>query len=105
MNFPGSENGPRSTAINFLIKFMLPSSQSNLLPTPTDLQRYMDTYYGDISKHGWRVRLRHRFGYLAGEDYYEAASRWAGDRNHVLDRCGRGKEPICAESSLEQDIS
>jgi SAM-dependent methyltransferase len=49
-----------------------PMSDNNLLPTQRDLQQHFDSLYGDVRKHGWRVRMRHRFGYYSSEDWYEA---------------------------------
>jgi 2-polyprenyl-3-methyl-5-hydroxy-6-metoxy-1,4-benzoquinol methylase len=44
----------------------------NVLPTQRDLQKHFDSLYGDVRKHGWRVRMTHRFGYYSGEARYEA---------------------------------
>jgi len=33
--------------------------------------RFCVEKYGDITKAGWRVRMRNDFGYLSCDDYYE----------------------------------
>jgi SAM-dependent methyltransferase len=36
-----------------------------------DAERFWEQKYGDLSKAGWRVQMRHRFGYMSCDDYYE----------------------------------
>lgn len=47
-------------------------AERDFLPTYHDLQNRFDIVYGDARKHGWRVRMRHRFGYFESEAWYEA---------------------------------
>lgn len=44
----------------------------NLLPTERDLEQHFRDLYGDVRKHGWRVRMMHRFGHSTAEAWYEA---------------------------------
>jgi hypothetical protein len=47
-------------------------SGTHIVPTPEDLQKLYRDKYGAVAKHGWRVRMRHRFGYIDADHYYEA---------------------------------
>jgi SAM-dependent methyltransferase len=47
-------------------------SGTHIVPTPEDLQKLYQDKYDDVAKHGWRVRMRHRFGYIDADHYYEA---------------------------------
>ncbi|MBI2827563.1 MAG: class I SAM-dependent methyltransferase [Planctomycetia bacterium] len=46
--------------------------KTNVLPTRQDMEKHSDDLYGDVRKHGWRVRMMHRFGYFGSEAWYEA---------------------------------
>jgi hypothetical protein len=46
-------------------------SGTHIVPTPEDLQKLYRNKYGAVAKHGWRVRMRHRFGYIDADHYYE----------------------------------
>jgi SAM-dependent methyltransferase len=47
-------------------------SNADLLPTRRDLQERFNSFYGDVRKHGWRIRMWHRFNYFNSEAWYEA---------------------------------
>ena len=42
-----------------------------MLPTASDLAHRFAAQYGDVSRHGWRVRMQRRFGYFSPELVYE----------------------------------
>lgn len=44
---------------------------NGILPTRDQLRSAHEAKYGDLSRHGWRVRLRHRFGYFEPDAWYE----------------------------------
>jgi SAM-dependent methyltransferase len=46
--------------------------EREILPNREELQERCRALYGDIRKHGWRVRMTHRFGYFGGDAWYEA---------------------------------
>lgn len=47
-------------------------SMADHLPSGQEIKAYVTARYGDPAKHGWRVRRRHQFGYIAPELWYEA---------------------------------
>lgn len=79
--------------------------KTNLLPTDQDLQRHFACLYGDVWKHGWRVRLMHRFGYITAEAQYEATvDRLVSDGDSWLD-VGGGTSIFPHNSSLSATLS
>jgi len=42
------------------------------LPAEADLDALFRRHDGDPARHGWRVRMRHRFGYFSPDQWYEA---------------------------------
>jgi hypothetical protein len=43
-----------------------------ILPSEQELRKRFRSQYGDLSKHGWRVNEKWRFGYFSPEAWYEA---------------------------------
>lgn len=41
-------------------------------PSPTDLASRFFAEFGDVKNHGWRIRMRSRFGYHEPDAWYEA---------------------------------
>jgi SAM-dependent methyltransferase len=41
------------------------------MPTHQEVTAYVHRLYGDITKHGWRVRMWHSFGYVEPDSWYE----------------------------------
>lgn len=80
-------------------------AQTSVLPSPGELQRHFDSLYGDVRKHGWQVRMRHRFGYFGGEDWYEATvDRLVRDGCAWID-VGGGKGVLPHNKSLSLALS
>ena len=48
------------------------SPVAEALPAEADLAALFRRHQGDPAGHGWRVRLRHRFGYFTPDEWYEA---------------------------------
>jgi 2-polyprenyl-3-methyl-5-hydroxy-6-metoxy-1,4-benzoquinol methylase len=46
-------------------------SEASILPSYRDLEKHSESLYGDIRQHGWRVRMKHWFGYVSSEAWYE----------------------------------
>lgn len=44
----------------------------SVLPSQEEMQVYLKDRYRGSAQHGWRVRLRRRFGYIPAEFWYEA---------------------------------
>ncbi len=42
-----------------------------MLPTVSDIEHRFAAQYGDLSRHGWRVRMQRRFGYYSPQLVYE----------------------------------
>ncbi len=47
-------------------------NSTDILPTKKNLLDDFHACYGDVRNHGWRVRMRHWFGYFDPENWYEA---------------------------------
>jgi 2-polyprenyl-3-methyl-5-hydroxy-6-metoxy-1,4-benzoquinol methylase len=48
------------------------TDSDNNIPTPQQMHDRLAEHYGDLSKHGWRVRQKWRFQYFSPELWYEA---------------------------------
>ena len=76
----------------------------NILPSSyQELDQLFRRFFGDPARHGWRVRMRHRFGYAPGDYWYQAVvDRLVNDGCNWID-VGGGKsimpfnEPLAAE--------
>lgn len=49
-----------------------PDLEKGVLPSEQELRKRLQSQYGDLSKHGWRVNLRWRFRYFSPEARYQA---------------------------------
>ena len=66
---------------------------------------YVEARYGDVSKHGWRVRRRHQFSYVSPELWYEATvGRLVNDQTHWID-VGGGKALFPHDEALSQELA
>ncbi len=45
---------------------------NDIWPAETDLDELFRCHYGDPMRHGWRVKMAHRFGYFSTDRWYEA---------------------------------
>jgi 2-polyprenyl-3-methyl-5-hydroxy-6-metoxy-1,4-benzoquinol methylase len=53
---------------------VVPSEDNHRIawPREQDLDALFRTHHGDPSRHGWRVKMRCRFGYFSPDEWYEA---------------------------------
>jgi hypothetical protein len=67
------------------VTFQAPATHNSVLPSGQELRKRLQSQYGDLSKHGWRVRLKWRFGYISHELWYEAVvDRLVTNENNLL---------------------
>ena len=61
----------------------------------SEIERFWNSKYGDVTRTGWRVRLRRRFGYFTPDDHYEATvEKYVhSDANWLDVGCGRNLFP------------
>ena len=79
--------------------------QPDILPTVDHLLAYSRNRYGDVNKHGWRVRMRHRFGYFAPEASYEVVvDRLVKEGTRWID-AGGGKTVFPHNEDLSRALS
>jgi len=77
---------------------------THILPTETDLRHYFLARYGDVRRHGWRVRLQYRFGYFDPESWYElVVDRLVTPRCSWID-VGGGKSIFPHNTSLAETL-
>lgn len=62
-----------------------------ILPTRCELQERFDKQYGNVQKHGWRIRMWHRFGYFSSDAWYEAVVDRLVTHDHTWLDVGGGK--------------
>ncbi len=63
------EVSPRETSLTTPVRR---SEDRPLLPSAQDLDALFRRHNGDPGEHGWRVRMRRRFGYFSPDEWYEA---------------------------------
>jgi hypothetical protein len=49
-----------------------PRFRNGVIPSEQGLRNRLQSQYGNLTKHGWRVKLKWRFGYISPEAWYEA---------------------------------
>ena len=81
------------------------SSSSTIPSTREDLERRFRSRYGDVTKFGWRMRLKRRFGYFDPDSWYEAAvDRLVGEGSEWVD-VGGGKSVLPSDETLAATLS
>lgn len=81
------------------------ATSSNLLPTVRDLEQRFQARFGDLRGHGWRIRMRHRFGYFDPEWIYEAVvDRLVDGQTRWLD-VGGGRETFPHNRALSEELA
>jgi len=79
-------------------------TSTDILPTEKDLRNYFLARYGDVRNHGWRVRLRHWFGYLDSDDRYEATLDHLVARGCSWIDVGGGKSILPRNKTLSEAL-
>ena len=75
------------------------------IPTEEHLDRLSRRCYGDPSNRGWRVRLRHRFGYHTSNAWYQGAvEHLVTDGCHWID-IGGGKSLFPHNEVLSKELA
>lgn len=88
-----------------LVASIAPTQQNDLFPSANELKNFHANLYGDVSQHGWRVQLRHHFGYYAPSLIYQfVVDRLVNESTEWID-IGGGKTLFPENRALSYELS
>ena len=85
--------------------FQTTDTQDNVLPSEQELRNRLQSQYGDLSKHGWQVKLKWRFGYYSPEAWYEAVVDRLVTKETTWIDVGGGKELFPHNEHLSRKLA